>query len=129
VAINKKDLPLTISASSMREQFPLDPIAFISALKNQGIDELKEAIYQLLIHQSLMKSPEYAIVANVRHKNILIKTNSYIINALDGLDRDTSPEFIAFELRSALDTLGEIAGQTTPEEVLNLVFEQFCIGK
>jgi tRNA modification GTPase len=129
VVINKNDLPLAIPVSSMREQFPLDPIAFISALKNQGIDELKEAVYELLIHRSFIKPAEYLIVANIRHKNILIKTKSYIINALDGLGRGISPEFIAFELRSALDTLGEIVGQTTPEEVLNLIFEQFCIGK
>jgi tRNA modification GTPase len=129
VAINKKDLPLGISVSSMREQFPLDPIALISALTNQGIDDLKDAVYRLLIHRSFIKSPEYTIVANVRHKNTLIKTNIYIISALDGLGRGISPEFIAFELRSALDTLGEIVGQTTPEEVLNLIFEQFCIGK
>ena len=129
IAINKEDLPPGICLSSIREQFPIDPIVFISALKNQGIDELKEAVYKLLIHHSFMKSPEYTIVANVRHKNILIKTNGYVINALDGLDRGISPEFIAFELRSALDSLGEIIGQTTPEEVLNLIFEQFCIGK
>jgi tRNA modification GTPase len=129
VAINKKDLPLEITVNSMREQFPRDPVVFISALKNQGIDELKEAVHKLLIHRSFIKSPEYAIVANVRHKNILIKTSSYVINTLDGLDSGISPEFIAFELRSALDTLGEIVGQTTPEEILNLIFEQFCIGK
>ena len=129
IAINKKDLPLGIPVSSIREQFPKDPIVFISALKNEGIDELKEAVYKSLIHRSFINSPEYIIVANVRHKNALLKTKSYLVNAMDGLDRGISPEFIAFELRSALDSLGEIIGQTTPEEVLNLIFEQFCIGK
>jgi tRNA modification GTPase len=129
IAVNKKDLPLEICVSSIEEQFLIDPIVFISASRNEGIDELKEAVYKSLIHRSFINSPEYIIVANVRHKNALLKTKGYLVNAMDGLDRGISPEFIAFELRSALDSLGEIIGQTTPEEVLNLIFEQFCIGK
>jgi tRNA modification GTPase len=129
IAVNKKDLPFGICSGSIREQFPRDPVVFISALKNEGIDELKEAVYRSLIHRNVIKSPDYLIVANVRHKNSLVKTSSYVVNALNGLDKSIPSEFIAFELRSALDSLGEIIGQTTPEEVLNLIFEQFCIGK
>jgi tRNA modification GTPase len=46
-----------------------------------------------------------------------------------GLKEETSFEFIAFEIRSALEALGEMVGETTTEEVLNRIFEQFCIGK
>jgi tRNA modification GTPase len=129
IAINKKDLPLLISVNTIREMVPADPIVFISALKNQGIDELKVAVCKSLIQRNFLRSPEYAIVANLRHKNALLKTKGFVISALDGLTKGISPEFIAFELRSALDSLGEIIGLTTPDEVLNLIFEQFCIGK
>jgi tRNA modification GTPase len=50
-------------------------------------------------------------------------------NAVKGLEERTSPEFIAFEIRSALEALGEIVGETTTEEILSRIFEQFCIGK
>jgi tRNA modification GTPase len=40
-----------------------------------------------------------------------------------------SPEFLSIDLREALDALGEIIGQTTPEDVLDRIFAEFCIGK
>ena len=38
-------------------------------------------------------------------------------------------ELVAFEIRSALEALGEIVGETTPEDVLDRIFDSFCIGK
>jgi tRNA modification GTPase len=45
------------------------------------------------------------------------------------LEEETALEFIAFEIRSALEALGEMGGETTTGEVLDRIFEQFCIGK
>ena len=51
------------------------------------------------------------------------------MNAIRGLEEGDSPEFIAFEIRSCLEALGELIGETTSEDVLNRIFDQFCIGK
>ena len=40
-----------------------------------------------------------------------------------------SPEFLSIDLRDALDAIGEITGETTPEDVLDRIFSSFCIGK
>jgi tRNA modification GTPase len=69
------------------------------------------------------------IVANIRHKAALNQAKDNLSNALKGLEEGTSLEFIAFEIRSALEALGEMVGETATEEVLNRIFEQFCIGK
>jgi tRNA modification GTPase len=129
VVMNKKDLPSMISSMEMKDRFQGDPIVSISALKNEGIEGLKEAIYTLLIHREVRPSPEYMIIANVRHKRALDQVKESLSNTLKGLEKGTSLEFIAFEMRSALEALGEVVGETTPEEVLNRIFEQFCIGK
>ncbi len=129
VVMNKKDLPSLISPKEMKDRFQGDPIISISALKNEGIEALKEAIYTLLIHREVRPSPEYLIIANVRHKRALDQVKESLSNTLKGLEKGTSLEFIAFEMRSALEALGEVVGETTPEEVLNRIFEQFCIGK
>jgi tRNA modification GTPase len=113
----------------MRERFRRDPIISISALKNEGIEELKDAIYTLLIHREIRPSPEYLIIANVRHKRALCQVKEGLSNALKELGKGTSLELIAFEMRSALEALGEVVGETTTEEVLNRIFEQFCVGK
>ncbi|MBW1711250.1 MAG: tRNA uridine-5-carboxymethylaminomethyl(34) synthesis GTPase MnmE, partial [Deltaproteobacteria bacterium] len=46
-----------------------------------------------------------------------------------GLNNDLAPELIALEIRSALDSLGLITGLTTPDDILDEIFEKFCLGK
>jgi tRNA modification GTPase len=129
VILNKNDLPQKIDFEGMKKRFHQDPIVSISALRNEGIDGLKEAIYMSLVHRNVRTSPEHLILANVRHKTALVRVRDSLSNAKKGLEEGTAHEFIAFEIRSALEALGEMVGETTTEEVLNRIFEQFCIGK
>jgi tRNA modification GTPase len=129
VIVNKNDLPLKISLEEVKSRFQGDPVVSISALKNEGIDGLKEATYTSLIHRDVRVTPEHLIVANIRHKTALALARDNLSNAARGLEGGASLEFIAFEVRSALEALGELVGETTTEEVLNHIFEQFCIGK
>jgi tRNA modification GTPase len=129
VIINKNDLPQRISLEEVKSRFKGDPIVLISALKNEGIDGLKKTIYSSLVHRDIRTTPEHLIVANIRHKNALTQIRDNLSNAMKGLEEGTPLEFIAFEIRSALDGLAEMVGETTTEEVLNRIFEHFCIGK
>jgi tRNA modification GTPase len=129
VIINKNDLPLRVSLEEMRECFPGDPIVSISALKNEGVDELKEAIYKLLIQRDLRASPEYLVIANIRHKIALSQLRENLLNVVRGMEEGISLEFIAFEIRAALEAIGELVGETANEDVLDRIFQQFCIGK
>jgi len=129
VIVNKNDLPLRISLEEVKSRFKDDPVVLISALKNEGIDDLKKTIYTSLVHREVRATPEHLIVANIRHKTALNQARDNLSNTMKGLEEGTSLEFIAFEIRSALDALGEMVGETATEEVLNRIFEQFCIGK
>jgi tRNA modification GTPase len=129
IIINKNDLPVKVSYEEVRSQFDNDPIVSISALRNVGIDNLKKTIYALLVHRDVRTTHEHLIIVNLRHKAALTQVKNSLSNAVEGLEEGTSLEFIAFEIRSALEALGELVGETTTEEVLNRIFEQFCIGK
>jgi tRNA modification GTPase len=129
VAINKNDLPLRISLEEVKRLFPKDPVISISALKNDGIDDLKQAIYSSLIQRDVRATPEHLIVANIRHKAALTQVRNNLSNATKGLEEGVSLEFIAFEIRSSLEALGDLVGETATEEVLSRIFEKFCIGK
>jgi tRNA modification GTPase len=129
VILNKNDLPLKIDFEGIKKRFHQDSTVSISALKNEGIDSLREAIYTSLVQRNVRTSPEHLILANVRHKAALVHVRDDLSNAVKGLKEETSFEFIAFEICSALEALGEMVGETTTEEVLNRIFEQFCIGK
>jgi tRNA modification GTPase len=129
VVINKRDLPLRIDLEEVRKRSKEEPLISISALKKEGIDDLKKTIYNSLLHRNVRTTPEHLVVANIRQKRALTHLRDNVSNALKELDEGTSLEFIAFEFRSALGALGELVGETVTEEVLNQIFEQFCIGK
>ncbi len=129
ICVNKKDLPIRLSVNDLKRNFQKDPIVFTSALKNQGIDELREAIYSTILKRGVRFSPEHLIITNIRHKEILTKVKENLHNVIEGLKEGESLEFIAFEIRLALEALSEMVGETTTEEILNRIFEQFCIGK
>ncbi|HYA13650.1 MAG TPA: hypothetical protein VEF33_04845, partial [Syntrophales bacterium] len=67
--------------------------------------------------------------SNVRHKTAIDKTADLLSKAKESMINGLSPEFSAFDVRQALDCLGEIAGKTVTEEVLDRIFSTFCIGK
>jgi tRNA modification GTPase len=129
VILNKDDLPQEISIDEVKNRFMDDPMVSISALKSEGIDDLKKTIYTSLVQRDVRATPEHLIVANIRHKAALTEIKKYLSNAMKSMEEGTSLEFIAFEIRSALEAVGELVGETTSEEVLNRIFEQFCIGK
>ena len=129
VILNKDDLPQEISVDEVKNRFADDPMVSISALKGKGIDDLKKTIYSSLVHQDVRATPEHLIVANIRHKNALVQIKDNLSNAIKGMEQGTSVEFTAFEIRSALEALGDLVGETTSEKVLNRIFDQFCIGK
>jgi tRNA modification GTPase len=127
--MNKKDLPFKISSEEIKNRFPGDPIVAISALKNEGIEDLKKAIFTSLIHREARLTPEYLIITNVRHKIALVKIRENLLNAVKDVEERNPFEFLAFEIRSALEALGELVGATANEDVLRRIFDQFCIGK
>ncbi len=129
VVINKRDLPQEISHQEVAKLFPRDRMISISALKNDGIEDLKKVIYASLVHRDIRATPEHLVVANIRHKGALAQVRNNLSNAIKGLDDGASLEFIALEIRSALEALGDLVGETATEEVLDRIFEKFCIGK
>lgn len=123
--INKIDLPREIEGEKILSKGL--KIVETSALKDIGLDTLKEVLYENLMGKG-MKS-KATLITNIRHRDSLIKTRDSIERALGCIKKKESLEFTAFELREALFHLGEITGETCAEEILNDIFSKFCIGK
>jgi tRNA modification GTPase len=126
--INKIDLPAAWETQKMIQNFPSRTVFEISALKSTGIQSLIQSL-ESTIHSGGSRVNGEATLTNTRHRNCLIKSKEDIIKAQVALFNKMSQEFIAMDLRVALDHLGEITGQTGGEEILNEIFSSFCIGK
>ncbi len=69
------------------------------------------------------------VVPNLRHRQALNDAMSFFKGAARNLEENGPMEIVAVELKSGLDALGEIIGETTSEDVLESIFSQFCLGK
>ncbi len=129
LVINKADLPHVIDKKELASLAPdVMPPIWISAKHGEGIPALKDAIHSLALNGADC-GPTLTIVSNIRHKMAIEKTRYLLSKARDGILQGLSPEFPAFDIRQALESLGEIAGETVTEEVLDRIFATFCIGK
>jgi tRNA modification GTPase len=128
--LNKSDLPPRLDEESLKrllgEKTP--PTIRISAKYGQGIDELTAALRDLVLATPANESSE-TMIAHLHHKTALEKAALGLVRARDGMTGGLPAEIVALEVREALDALGEITGRTTPEEILDRIFANFCIGK
>ena len=89
-----------------------------------------EALKQQLIAAAPKTSDSDIIITNARHYDALMRAHEAILRVIDGLEMQMSGDLLSEDLRLVLDILAEITGtQITPNEVLGIIFKNFCVGK
>jgi tRNA modification GTPase len=122
---NKTD---TIGEETARKKFDNIPgIIFISARERHGIDQLKKALTDHVLHGK--SQPEGTIITNARHYHALQQVSLSLRDIRKGLDDKLTGDLLALDIRRCLHYLGEITGEVTNEEQLSVIFGKFCIGK
>lgn len=102
-------------------------IQFISAKEKLNIDELKNTLVNLFDTRAVNITD--TIVTNSRHVSSLLKAQEALLKVNEGLSTQLASDFLAIDIRYALEALGEITGQVTNEDLLGNIFSKFCIGK
>jgi tRNA modification GTPase len=100
----------------------------ISATRGDGLKELKDRIFESCL-KDWKEEREGVVITNLRHKLALEKAKAALDRAISALSENQPLEILALELRDSLDRLGEIVGAVTTEDILNKIFDDFCIGK
>jgi tRNA modification GTPase len=126
IVLSKSDLPRMLDTKALTDDS--DSTISISSATGEGIDRLKNAIFDLNINKS-HNEDEGVIITNMRHKSALDRADLALRKTADLLMRDEPVELFSIEMRTALDSMGEITGTVTTDEVLNRIFSSFCIGK
>lgn len=126
LVLNKIDLPRKCNFSSVKKSLDGLPIIETSAICGTGIDTLRNEIKNILTHHRW----EYeTVLLTARHAAIL-KRAKWSLKRVQTLLKEKAPEEImAFEVREGLNALGEVLGESTPDEILDKIFSKFCIGK
>ncbi|MFV0580371.1 MAG: tRNA uridine-5-carboxymethylaminomethyl(34) synthesis GTPase MnmE [Fusobacterium ulcerans] len=119
----------------IREDIDLSPLTKInkwleiSAIKNQGIDEMEEEIYNHIIEENVEDSSQKITITNIRHKSALEKTKQSIENIFETIENGLPMDLMAVDIKGALDSLSEVTGEISSEDLLDHIFSNFCVGK
>ena len=126
VVVNKIDRPPAWSSVDL----PLgeDVIAVeVSALTGEGFGRLRDDLRRVLAGETVAR--ETPMVANIRHIELLERADSALGAAAAAAEQGAAEEFVLEDLQRARRALEELTGKRTPDDVLEHIFERFCIGK
>lgn len=124
--LNKIDIKEDIELSPLTK---ISKWLEISAIKNQGIDEMEEEIYRHIIDENIEDSSQKITITNVRHKSALEKTKQSIENIFETIESGLPMDLMAVDIKGALDSLSEVTGEISSEDLLDHIFSNFCVGK
>jgi tRNA modification GTPase len=124
--VNKNDLN---QVAKLSELDSVDSFINISAKESIGISDMEEQIYDLIVRGTVENSSKKLIITNIRHKTALEKTKDAIKNIFETINMGLPMDLIAVDLKEALDSLSEVTGEISTEDLLDHVFKNFCVGK
>ncbi len=126
VAINKIDLEQRVDRDQLQRIVGDKKIITVSASQSHGIQELRKSLRETILHTD--REPP-VVLTNLRHKSALLCGEQALADAGLALDEAQSPELVAVALQQARENLEEVVGMVQRDDVLELIFSKFCIGK
>lgn len=127
VILNKADQVAKITKKDI-QKITDSPIVTISVLKKQNMIGLEEAIKSLFL-QGITDSKSEVMVTNQRQNDLLRKAKQLLIEAIEAINDNMPLDLVQIDLKEAWDSLGEITGDTAPDELITQLFSKFCLGK
>jgi len=123
VAANKGDLPRRADM----DELPWLQVS-TSALTGEGLEGLETAMVNSVLGGKVVTS-DALLVTNPRHKEALQRAERHLRLARAALEENLPDDFVTIDLTAALNALGEITGEAVTDELLDIIFSRFCIGK
>lgn len=128
VLLNKTDLENRISSEDIVKHLPNTRIINTSMITGIGIEILEETLKSMFFAGEV-KIKEDVIVTNVRHRDQILKAKENIEDALKAIESVLPYDLIEVDLKNCWENLGEITGDTIGEDLIDKIFQDFCIGK
>ena len=127
IAINKSDLPESLSEDRLKSLGCPIKYCRVSAKTGEGVSELKHALRNLILDKEIEFSP--VAITNLRQRSALQRAEHALRHAAESLREGFAAEFVAVDLNEAREALEEITGLINSEDILDKIFSNFCIGK
>lgn len=127
ILFNKQDLDVVVDKLCITSLLDKKTVDF-SAKSKQGLSELF-AIIKDMFFDGKLKFNDEIYITNIRHKNALINAKQALQNVLDSIDQNMPEDFFSIDLMSAYEELGFIIGESLEDDLVDKIFNEFCMGK
>ncbi len=127
LVLNKSDLPAAYPIEAAKALWPGAPVVRCSALSKEETLPLERALAEVALSGGAQ--PGEVLVTSARHADALRRASKHLREAEATLAEGLPLDFVSIDLRVALETLGEITGETASVDLLDRIFAEFCIGK
>ncbi|MBC1478303.1 tRNA uridine-5-carboxymethylaminomethyl(34) synthesis GTPase MnmE [Listeria welshimeri] len=128
VVLNKTDLETKLDINKVRELAGENPIVSTSLVNDEGLEALEEAIKTLFFAGDI-DAGDATYVSNVRHIALLHQALEALNAVTTGIQLGMPVDIVQIDMTRAWDLLGEITGDSVQDELLDQLFNQFCLGK
>ncbi len=127
VLLNKSDLEPVVTKEMLEEKTP-HRVLSISAAKREGLDLLEAEISEMFFHGEVSFNDQ-VVITNLRQKGALEDSLESLCMVEEGLNQGMTEDFLSIDLMNAYTSLGEITGESVDEDLIDAIFEKFCMGK
>lgn len=124
---NKKRI-IIANKIDLNPKWNIDNAIYISALNKEGLKELENKILEIT-NINTFESLNGNYLNNTRQINLMQKAYNSLLNAKSSCDSMIDIDLIEIDIKDAFDSLGEITGEASPEELITALFTKFCLGK
>ena len=126
--IDKKEKSKFDTIMEQLEELKIENVVQMSIINNYGIDELKEKIERIFNTCDLDFENEL-IITNERHRDLLKRAKDFLNEARNQIENNEPIDIVSIVIKSASKSLGEIIGSDVNQDIINKIFEKFCLGK
>jgi len=123
---NKKYITVGTKSDLLQKNTSFDIAIKISNINKNGISQLMDLLSNLISNET---GEEMEFLTNARQQESLKNAKIALNNSLVSIQNNVEQDFIAIDIKSALMYLGEITGDDINQEIINNIFDKFCIGK
>ena len=128
VILNKTDLEQVLDLKEARKMTGTFPVLPVSALKGDGLKELEETIEKMFFSGNLSFDNQI-VITSARQKQCLTDSLAALTLVEEGMALKMPEDLLTIDLENSVAALGEITGETLKEDLVNEIFDQFCMGK
>ena len=128
ILVNKSDLPQMLDTEGLQREYGRSDVIVLSVKTGEGMEQVEQWLREFVYGEG-SDSESSSMAQNARQQDLLEKALRSLEDALEGARQHLPYDCLTIDLTQTLHDLGEITGEDVPDEIIDEIFAQFCVGK